>query len=301
MSKSKVIGCVFSVLVAVTAAYAATHLMLKNRPQIQVTKVFTPPFTAAEIATIAPHKAVYKIEMVQKSSSAQVSNISGQMYFEWRPVCGAWTTKHRFGLVYDYAESPQLRIASDFTTYESITGDSFDFSSRRRRDGEVYEDLRGHAELSANGGAGKALYTLPQGTSFDLPAGTLFPMAHTLAVIKAAHEGKKFFRATIFDGSDEDGPVEVNAFIGAPVSPLALAVSGSNIDPSLLTSPARHIRLAFFPLKDPEADSDYEMDLILHDNGIISDMRVDYKDFSVTQKLAGLESVKAETCPVKMP
>lgn len=31
------------------------------------------------------------------------------------------------------------------------------------------------------------------------------------------------------------------------------------------------------------------MSLIFHDNGIISDMSVDYQDFSVTQKLTALE------------
>ncbi len=48
------------------------------------------------------------------------------------------------------------------------------------------------------------------------------------------------------------------------------------------------------------------MNMVLQDNGVISDMRVDYKDFSVTQKLIGLEPVKAESCggardPAKLP
>jgi hypothetical protein len=39
----------------------------------------------------------------------------------------------------------------------------------------------------------------------------------------------------------------------------------------------------------------------LHDNGVISDMVVDYKDFSVTQKLIGLESLPRVSCETALP
>jgi len=43
-------------------------------------------------------------------------------------------------------------------------------------------------------------------------------------------------------------------------------------------------------------EADYEMDVIFHENGIISDMFIEYKDFSVTQKLVALEKIKKENC-----
>ena len=54
--------------------------------------------------------------------------------------------------------------------------------------------------------------------------------------------------------------------------------------------------MAFFPMKTATAISDYEMNAVIHENGIISDMRVDYKDFSVTQKLVALERLKTTLC-----
>ena len=306
MKKLWFLGFVLCVLIAGLAAYIAANLLMNaqmpSMPKIAISK---PMFTDAEIAAIAPHKALYKIEMVQKGSSSQVLDISGQMYFEWKPSCDdAWSTNHRFDLLYEYADSPQLRITSSFTTYESVTGENFDFNSRRRKDNEVYEELRGHASMAADGG--HAVYSLPADLKFDLPKGTLFPMAQTLAVLRAAHEGKKFFKATIFDGSDEEGPVEINTFIGAPVNALSRITPAPAIDNALVNGPARLVRLAFFPLNNMDPDSDYEMNMVLQDNGVISDMRVDYRDFSVTQKLIALQPVSAESCdggrdPAKLP
>lgn len=243
---------------------------------------------------IVPHKALYRIEMISKRSSAQVLNISGEMFFALKSTCDAWTTDHRFNLLYEYADSAPMRITSDFTTYERHAGDSFDFNSRRRRDGALYEELRGQAMIAD--GAGTADYTMPQDLEFELPAGTLFPMAHTASVLRAAREGKKFFAATIFDGSDEEGPAEVTAFIGKPVNAMAQMAPGSGIDTALINTPAWQMRLAFFPLNSAESEADYEMNIVLHDNGVISDMAVDYKDFSVTQKLVALEALPAASC-----
>jgi hypothetical protein len=247
---------------------------------------------------LAPHKALYDIRMVSRHSGADVLNISGQMLFEAKMTCDAWTTDHHFKLLYEYADSPPMKIASDFTTYEPFTGTDFDFTSRRERNGEVFEELRGHATRNP-GGTGKAVYSMPEGLEFDLPAGSLFPIAHTAAVVTHMQSGEKIFSASVFDGSDQEGPVEINAIVGKPVTDTKSIVSGKTIDAALLKSPAHNVRMAFFPLNKPEPEADYEMNVLLHDNGVISDMLIDYGDFSVTQKLMALEKLEKPVCDSK--
>ena len=297
MSKLLTYGLGLGVVVAGLAAFGAAQYW--PGPVSTLGGVFhlipeKPAVSAEELARIAPHKALYRIDMVQKRGGSQVLNISGDMFFEWKPGCEAWTTDHRFNLNYEYPDSPPMRITSDFTTYERFDGKSFDFNSRRRRDGEMYEQLRGRATLDKEGG--EAVFTMPAELQFDLKQGAYFPMGHTMAVLRAAKEGRKFFDATIFDGSDTEGPVEVNAFIGKVAEAGSPAAASPAIDQEVLASPARRVRLAFFPLSRAEPDSDYEMSVVLHENGVISDMYVEYKDFSVTQKLVGLESVGVEGC-----
>jgi hypothetical protein len=242
---------------------------------------------------LVPHKALYDVRLVSTHSGSQIVNISGQMYYQWEQTCEAWISNHRFNMLYEYADTAPMKVSSDFLTYEPLDGQSLSFTSQRKRDNEVAEELRGQALLGA-GGAGTAQYTLPAGMHFDLPAGTLLPMGHSVALAEKIRDGQTFFKSTIFDGSDETGPVEVSAVISKPLTaPAALqkASDGGPIDRKLLDSPARKVRLAFFPLQAQDPTSDYEMTMVLHDNGIISDMTIEYDDFTVSQTLIALESV----------
>lgn len=244
-------------------------------------------------AGFVPHKALYEIKLSGKKSGAQILNIHGQMLYEWTSNCEAWNSLHKFNLVYEYADSPPLQISSDYSLYEPFDGASLDYYSQRKNGDETVEELRGTALMQA-AGAGKAVNRVPDNLSFDLPQGTLFPMKHSLEVLRNMREGKKFYNAVIFDGSDQEGPIAVNAFMGGMKKlPDALAVNKA-IDQSLLNDSAHYIRLAFFPLKSDAEEADYEMSMLLHDNGVISDMEINYSDFSVVQRLVALEKTKPD-------
>lgn len=249
---------------------------------------------------LAPHKAVYDIDLIATHSGSQILNISGKMSYEWKPTCDAWVTDHHFTLFYEYADSPGMRVTSDFTTYETADGKGFDYSSRRQRNGQMYQEIRGRAEIGKDG-AGKAVYTMPEDVKFDLVKGSLFPMGHTLEVIRHAEAGDKFYSAQVFDGSDEEGPIEINTFIGKPVT--SGIAKSEKIDASLLNGKAWNMRMAIFQAAEQEEESDYEMDMVFHENGIISDMTIEYDDFTVKQKLVSLEKLPGTACaaPVDTP
>lgn len=247
-------------------------------------------------AGLAPHKALYAIALESTRSGSQIVNIDGQMMYEWYPSCEAWISNHRFNLSYEYADSPALRVTSDFSTFEPFDGAHLNFTSQRKRDGELFEELRGHAVTSPDR-LGEAVFTLPKDLEFDLPEGTLFPIGHTLSVLDKIRQGKKFYKAVIFDGSDEEGPVEVNVFIGQDVNVMAQIKPSADIDAALLNTPAHKVQLAFFPLQDPSPTPDYEMTVIFHENGVISDMVIAYDDFSISQKLVALD-VLAPSCGI---
>lgn len=248
--------------------------------------------TRVDALGFKPHKALYDIRMTAARSGSQILNISGQMFYEWQPVCDAWISNHRFNLLYEYADSAPMRITSSFSTYESFDGKSLNYTSQRKRDGQIFEELRGNATLPTAGGLGSAMFTIPADLEFELPEGTLFPIAHSIEVAEKMKNNEKFYTATIFDGSDEEGPVSVNAFIGKEVTPDQAELDYSALDKDLIASPARSVRLAFFPLNNKEATSDYEMTLIYHQNSLISDMLIEYDDFTVSQKLVAVEPVQ---------
>ncbi len=239
-----------------------------------------------------PHKALYDISMISSSNGSQIINISGSMYFEWKPTCEAWLTDHRFNLTYEYADSPAMRITSDFSTWEARDGSLFNFSSRRSRDGQLYEEIRGQATRNEDG-SGFAAYKMPADLEFDLPQGFVFPMQHTVSVVDAMADDKpNFVNKVLFDGSDIEGPIEVNAFLGQKANAMARVSMTPKIDSALLNGKARDVQMAFFPLADEELfAADYEMNALFHENSVISDMNIDYNEFAIRQQLVALEQI----------
>ena len=254
----------------------------------------------AAVPDIALHKALYSFKMVSATPGAGLDDVTGKMYFEQDATCDAWTTEHRMNIVYQYAEADAVTDADRYTAFETKDGQQFSFNADGQENGEMVDQLRGSVEKDIHGATARAVYSRPEGTSYDLPADYFLPTAHTMEIIRRAQAGEHFFSAVMFDGTDADGPVEVGTFIGKRVTAEELkkiAAGNKKIDPALMTPDAWHVRMAIFPLKD-EAESlpVYEMEMILHDNGVISHARVDYKAFVIEQNLTALEKIPSKKC-----
>lgn len=249
----------------------------------------------------APHRALYHFKMVSVESGAGITGLKGEMYFEQDDVCDAFTTDQRFTTEYQYPEKTPVLSKSHYVAWEAKDGALFHFSSDKSEGGRPTEILRGAIER-VEGEKPKAVFSRPENLVYDLPQDYALPIAHTIEMIRHAKEGKKIYNAVIFDGTDADGPVEVNTFIGPKVTPAEISdivkADPKKIDAALVTPDAWRVRMAFFPLKDKEASAPaYEMDVILHDNGVVSHALVDYKSFRVEQKLSAIEPIAPKSCP----
>ncbi|MBI3441665.1 MAG: DUF1849 family protein [Proteobacteria bacterium] len=260
-----------------------------------------PSLAGAAPVNIATHRALYDFDLAYADLGIGLNGVKGQMYFEQDDTCDAWTTDRRFTTQYQYADRTPDEDSSHYTSFESKDQKQFSFSSERHENGEMVELLRGSVEKNVSDGTARAVYSRPGNISYDLPKGYLLPTLHSIEVIRQARAGRKFFNAVLFDGTDADGPVEINVFIGKKVTAAEIqkiAKGNKTIDARLLTPDAWHIRMAVFPLKNREDMlSAYEMEMIMHDNGVVSDALVDYKTFRVEQKLTALERLPPRKCP----
>ncbi len=251
-------------------------------------------------AGLIPHKALYDIQLSSKKSGVMISNLSGKMMYEWHPSCDGWVSNYQFDMLYEYVEMPAARITSDVSTFEGFDGKSFNFNVQRKKDNYPFEQYRGAAVAEGNGVPSSVLYSVPKDLTQQLPKGTFFPMAHTLDVLKKIKQGKSLYSAPLFDGSSDDGPTNVNTFIGREymykkpetVSEGSATSNEGDIDPALVNTKAWDLRLAFFPLDSSDIMSDYEMSVVFHENGVISSMEIEYADFSILQTLLAVEPVE---------
>lgn len=292
LGKAPVIGdCFLKVLAALitiaSGLFHSPHVYAANDPAIEVGFI--------------PHKALYDIRLSSKKSGVMISNLSGKMMYEWHSSCDGWVSNYQFDMLYEYIEMPAARITSDVSTFESFDGKSFNFSAQRKKDNHIFEQFRGATVAGEGGVPQSVLYTMPKDMSYDLPKGTFFPMGHTLGVFKMIKQGKRLYNSPLFDGSGEEGPVNVNTFIGKDYmyqKPETAENSSdssieNNIDPALVNTRAWDLRLAFFPLDSSDSMSDYEMSVVFHENGVISSMEIEYADFSIMQNLIAIEPVES--------
>lgn len=251
----------------------------------------TLPVRAADPG-VAPHRALYQMQLAGTRTGSSVTGVNGRMVFEWADACEGWTIEQRFQLTFQYAEGNRVEMVTNYATWETKDGLAYRFNVRRLMNGEVDEEVRGDAAIDP-AGQGRVRYVRPEAREEPLPAGAMFPTAHTLELLRAAKANERFVARVVFDGSDNEGPSEVSAAIGAGTAP-RVTLQGAGA--ALLTGRMYPVRMAFFPVASGNPEPQYEMTLWLLENGVAEQILIDYGDFRVQGTLRELEALPAPRC-----
>jgi hypothetical protein len=234
---------------------------------------------AAGAGELAPYRALYHLSLVSVKSGSSVVAAGGAVLDEWGETCDGWTEQERFLMRLQYAEQGDEKIKSNLVSWEAKDGLRYRFDERE---------------------PGTAEFTRPEATTLTLPAGTLFPTAHTLLLIARAQAGDQLVTRKLFDGSDLANAAQVTAFIGPLLAPGATGKGDAPMPKSaLLARPSWRIRLAFFPAAATPATGgtpDYEETIRLLDNGVVGEMLFDYGDYTIRAKLDDIEALPRPTC-----
>ena len=240
------------------------------------------PATAADkAAPLAAHHALYQLSLEQARGS-DVAGASGTMAYEVLDACDGWATRQRLEMTVTNRDGQDIRMLSDYTTWESKDGLSMRFRMRQTTDSAVTSEVAGNATLERSGGGGQVRYSAPEATTRQLPLGTLFPMAHTEAILAAAHAGKKFIALPLFDGTSEKGAQDSSVAI--------VNWSGAKAGrwPDLSALASGRVRVAFFDHDASSQQPDYEVGMRYWDNGVADDLSMDFGDFIMKGTLSQL-------------
>ena len=157
------------------------------------------------------------------------------------------------------------------------------FRSHQLNDGTPPDDVAGEATLTALGGAGKVVYTLPKADTKTLPAGTLFPSTHTIRIITAAEAGRKFLSLPLFDGTSAAGGQSSSVVMGGwDKAPLPTTFA------PLAKQPSGRVHIAFFDGDSDGTQPDYEVSMRYFANGVADEMSMDFGDFVMSAKIEKL-------------
>ncbi len=242
---------------------------------------------------LASHRAIYDMKLSHSQNGGKVTDVRGTMTYEWVDACDGWTTAQKSQMKFFYEDGRTVGLGWTLSSWESKDGLRYRFFVRNFADGKATTEFKGEAKLDGPGKAGVALFTMPKNLKLVLPAGTLFPTAHTISLLNHLKAGDRLLYATVFDGTDDKGLFDISAVLAGTPSPDAAV---ARLSPLLVHGPVYRVGLAFFAPTDNQSTPEHEQTLTVYGNGIVGGLELDYGGFSVGAVLTKLEGLPAPGC-----
>src|SRR5579863_9590280 len=210
---------------------------------------------AAVAGVMATHRAVYTLALDPSSGGTDLTGVEGIMTYEWADACKGWTTTEKADLKLYYQDGHQDGVGWTLNSWEAKDGLSYRFLVRDFTGDKQSSELEGEATLRGPGEAGIAHFTKPTTEAMALPAGTLFPTAHSDTLLRHLAAGDRQFFATVFDGTDDKQLFQISAVLSSTLKPSA---EDSRLSPLLAEGPIYRLGLAFYGAHAESSTPDQE-------------------------------------------
>ena len=262
--------------------------------------VFLAFVSQASASAVAPHRAVYDLELLRTTQGANVGNVSGRMAYEVSgSECDGWTVSFRLVNRFDYKEGSPRLFDTQSSSWETGDGKEMNYSEKEFVDSKQESEKRVSVVRAEKDSVGEVSITLPQAKKTSIPAETVFPMRHQLRLMEAAAKGETRDVSLVYDGSDEEKTVRAISTIGKKVNAGEGKKDKDNAQAAPLQSlPSWPVTIGYYSTEDDNAETPlYQINFDMYENGVSNSLVMDYGSFALSGKLAHLELLKAEACP----
>ena len=251
---------------------------------------------------LASYSADYHLSLFSARPDSGVMGADGWMTVRVEKKCSGWGTNDNFYLSVSTVDQPDHIIATKSTSFESHSGQIFRFKLDHWREDGQGENLSGQAILDKNF-KGSVTFKQPKPEQIKLDEATLFPTRFMRNLLNAAQDNNNFYQAKIFDGSSRDNGMIATVSIGdgmkSPIPWSNQEAKSSKIPDSDVTT-AWPISMAVFAPDSESVLPVYQVMILLRDNGISEEMRMDFGGFIVKATLGRLEKIPHKSslkCP----
>ncbi len=227
--------------------------------------------------------AIYDLSLA-KVRTHDVTGATGQMRFSVADGCTGWGTTQHMTLLIRNADGSLTKTVTDYVTWETKDGSQLTFNLREKdNDGRPVIDDAGTA-IRAKDGSGTITYSTPANRVMTMPPGTLFPMAHTEAILDAGMQGKKFIAVPLFDGTTDDGAQATFVVILGRHDPAAKTPFRG-----LAKLASTDVDIAFYERKHSDQNPDFRSQMLYYDDGVANNILMDFGDFVMRGSLEHLD------------
>ncbi len=269
------------------------RVIIRSRPGLLVLAliVAAAPWPAAA-ATLKPHIAAYRLGLHEKRGASALLEVRGGLVIEWQQACDGWLSRQRLGFVASTEEGQGFSHDVRFSSWESNDGSRLEYTIQSFGDDGPQEAYRGEAKLDEGAAGGVASFAEPEAEDVRLPAGTVFPTDHLQRVLTGAEEGMHFLSHEVFDGWGFDALTQITSVIGQPQQLEAAA------DSPLAGAAGRAwpVSMAYYNIQDGADVPEFEASFLLVENGVLSELVLDYGEFSLDATLEKLELLPPPDC-----
>lgn len=261
---------------------------------------------AAGLPDFKPHRAVYDITFDHATPGSGVADMTGRMVYELTgSSCKGFTQNMRFVTRMTNQDGGSQVNDLRTSSFEDLAKHHLRFSSSQYENQKLSEAAQGSAEPGNGKTFTEVKLTKPAKKTVKLPSDLYFPIQHSLALVEAARAGKAIFAANLFDGSDKGEKFyETSAAIGRRAAPGSVKVpttvtNGDKLD----TVASWPIAIGYFEPGPTANDAlpTYELAFRFYENGVSTDLYIDYGDFAIRGTLKELDFLKETECPAGKP
>ncbi len=244
----------------------------------------------AQPLRLASHQAVYDLNLDQVHQNGSFEAVRGRVVMKVEQSCDGLIVNQR--MVLEMINFDGDAIISDYTlsTWEDNDGRMMRFDMANMLNGQLLEKYSGIAQRDEAGVT--VTFRVPPNTSLTLPDGVIFPGEHSRQVIKAAAAGRRLLSAKVYDGNGEEGLSDTLAVIGKGQTLL----QAEDIAKPLQGRTYWPLQISYFDLRGQQTEPDYKISMKIFDNGVATDLHLDYMDFSLKGELSELTMLEMEKC-----
>jgi EipB-like len=255
--------------------------------------------STAQAASLVPHRAFYNLEADRLDEKGGITAISGKLAYEITGSdCDGYAVSFRIANRYVEGEGTPQTMDVRLTSFESGDGLELDTRQKEFMNARLDSELRIKVKKPNKDSEGEGSMSGKDEVSFKTEANAVFPTAFQKLLIEEAEKGQTRASALVFEGSDKSKSVKAISFIGAPKS-------GSNLkDVADAATLATLNQTKYWPMTVSYYDQDgggdeqpsYQASFNMLENGVSTDLVLDYGTYALKGKLEKIELLKAESC-----
>ena len=262
--------------------------------------VFFAGFTAvAGAANLVPHRAYYTLEAARLDDSSGISQINGKLAYEITgSACEGYSVSYR--IANRYVQNEGVAQVSDLqlTSYESGDGLELDLRQKQFTNAKLDQESRIKVKKPKVGAAGEGEIAAQDTKAFTLDPSAIFPTDFQRQLLAAAERGETRHNAVVYEGSEAEKALRAISFIGAKKQVSQIS------DPTTDKALSKLAQEAYWPVTvsyysaDAQGDDPpvYQATFNMLDNGISTDLLMDYGGYALKGTLSKLELLKQDSC-----